>query len=85
MNYSGQAPNGPLTMADQAAFLRINAGTRLIGAPDRPKDKEVVSTANYSRADARDKSRLGNLLALQRKGYSVLTVNRNRNKKNHRN
>ena len=85
MNYSQQQPNGAFTVADQTAFCKMNAGTRLIGAPDRPKDKEVVSTANYSRADARDKSRLGNLLALQRKGYSVLTVNRNRNKKNHRN
>ena len=80
MNYSGQAPNGPFIVADQARFLRQNAGTRLIGAPDRILDKSAVSLANYRHTDAKQENRI-NLL---HKGFSILTVNRNQTKKNHR-
>ena len=57
MNYSGQAPNGPPTMADQVAFLQQNAGTRLMARQDRLRDKLAPALANYRRTDTREETR----------------------------
>ena len=85
MNYSKQQPNGPLAVADQIAFCKRNSGTRLIGAPDNDADHEAIRLANYGRWSKRVKQKLAVRSDLLAKGYSVLTVNRNRVKKNHRN
>lgn len=85
MNYAKAQPNGPLTVADQIKFLRINAGTRLIGAPDREQDKKAANIAIQCRTCDNYLNKKEERIALKLKGYSVLTVNRNRTKKNHRN
>ena len=49
MNKVGATPNGPgMTMAEQAAFVN-GRGTRLVGAPDSPRDKLNVIYAKNNR------------------------------------
>jgi len=81
MNYSQQQPNGAFTVADQTAFCKMNAGTRLIGAPDRPQDKLAQVSSLQRRAICNSVRREQTALLLHDCGYSVFTVNRNRVKK----
>jgi hypothetical protein len=51
MNKAMQQPNGPgPSLAEQAAFVN-GRGTRLIGAPDSPRDKLNVIFADSNRED----------------------------------
>ena len=54
MNKTMQQPNGPgPSLAEQAAFVN-GRGTRLIGAPDSPRDKLNAFFAETDREDRED-------------------------------
>ena len=76
MNKTMQQPNGPgMTMAEQAAFVN-GRGTRLIGAPDSPRDKLNFIFADNNREDREGAHWWEEIETAQRLGKVIGTASR---------